>query len=633
MLRLSKLFFIIFITVNFSAEAQYLKDNPRSSNSLLFPINPGTPNSLSGSMGELRSSHFHTGIDIRTGGQEGLAVLAADDGYLSRVKIKPGGYGNTIYIKHPNGHTTVYAHLKSFRPDIAAYVRKQQYEKKTFSIDLYTDKDLFRFSRGDTIAVSGNSGSSGGPHLHFDVRNRNQDLLNPLHYGFKEITDTRPPLAKELALVTTTIESSVNGEFGRIVIPFEYEKNKYFIRDTVNAIGKIGLELFAYDRMTNTRFKTGLNRIEIRVNNSIHMITTIDSWSFSKSRQFYTYINYEALANKGKRFHKLYIDEGNHLPFYSKIINNGYLNIEQGKTYSVEIKIKDSYENESNVNFVINGTTNNAKSFDNTIVPTTSWRLEKNNLILKTNLEDTLRIYTKGKAISLEPLFVKNKHLIYIWELKKGLIDSISINGRTENLNIVALVPTGIDYKLYNPVADVQFAKNTLFSNLFVTLSSKTDTTSGFEIVTIGNSTIPLNKSFTMNYKPSTAPLNKKYWHMYSVWGKSSAFIGGRWKGDQISFKTRSFGNYTLKADSIPPEIKPLTISSDELVFKITDNLSGIKTINMNVNNQWILMNYDPKRNLIWAEKPRADYIYKEALVLKVTDNSGNERIHSTKIQ
>ena len=119
---------------------------------LLFPIKPGIPNTLAGTMGELRSSHFHTGIDVRTGGQEGLQVLAADDGYVSRIAVNPGGYGNAIYIKHPNGHTTVYAHLKLFPPEIEAYVNRQQYAKKTFKIQLYPNAQQFILEQGDFSA-------------------------------------------------------------------------------------------------------------------------------------------------------------------------------------------------------------------------------------------------------------------------------------------------------------------------------------------------------------------------------------------------------------------------------------------------------------------------------------------------
>ncbi len=610
----------------------FISNNTIAQSSLLFPIKPGHTNTLAGTMGELRSSHFHTGIDIRTGGQEGLAVLAADDGYIFRVSVNPRGYGNAVYIKHPNGHTTVYAHLKSFRKDIANYMRSEQYLKQKFKLNAYPTANKFKVSRGDTIALSGNSGSSGGPHLHFDVRNRNQDLLNPLHYGFAEVTDIRPPLAKDLALVTSTINSQVNGEFGRIEIPFEYIKNNYFIRDTINALGRIGLELYAYDRMNNTRFKTGINKIEIKVNNSIKMVTTIETWPFSKSRQFYTYLNYEALANNRKRFHKLYIDDGNHLDFYSNTTDNGYLTIEKDKIYNVDIKLTDSYENESTVHFILKGSSTTINNYKNTAIPKNNWKINKSILIIKTELLDTLLLYKQGKSISIEPSFSNEQNRNYLWNLTDGIIDSISINGTTQALAIKALIPAGVAYKLYNPIADIQFAKSTLFTNLFFTLSSAKDNTTGVEIISIGNPNVPLNKNYAVQFKPLNVPADKSKWRIYAVWGKNASYVGGTWKGNQISFKSRSFGNYTLMADSTPPTIKPLIINNNELVFKITDDLSGISRIKMLVNNQWVLMHYDPKNNLIWAEKPTNNFKYKGKLELVVTDNAGNKKVHSTNI-
>jgi len=597
---------------------------------LLFPVKPGVPNTLAGTMGELRSSHFHTGIDIRTGGQEGLDILAADDGYIFRISANPRGYGNTIYIKHPNGHTTVYAHLKSFRKDIADYVKKEQYAKKKFKLNVFPDGSVFKVKRGDFIALSGNSGSSGGPHLHFDVRNRNQDLLNPLHYGFEEITDIRPPLAKNLALVTSTINSRVNGEFGRIEFPFEYNKNNYFIKDTIYALGRIGLELYAYDRMNNTRFKTGINKFEVKVNGQIHLITTIETWPFSKVRQFYTYVNYEALVNNNKRYHKLYIDKGNALDFYSTTTDNGYLTVKEGETYSVEISLTDSYGNKSKVHFVLSGS-GKSKPSKNTL-RFNPWKVDGHTLTYKIEEHDTLIFYSNGKITERLPSYIKEGNGIYLWNLSKSIPDSIALNGEINRLPIKAYIQVGIAYKFYNPVADIQFAKNTLFSNLYFTFESKVDTLSGVEIITIGNSNIPLNKTYTVKFKPSKTIKNKRIWAVYSVWGKNSSYVGGKWTGNQIGFRSRNFGSYTLLADSIPPTIKPLILNKDKVVFKISDNLSGIAKITMLVNGEWVLMNYDPKKNLIWAEKPNTSFSFKGKIELTVKDNVGNEAVHSTNL-
>ena len=628
--KLFFLFFTLLVFQNSNLQAQPMPDNTMG---LLFPINPGTPNTLAGTMGELRSSHFHTGIDIRTGGQEGLPVLAADDGYIFRVSVNPGGYGNAIYIKHANGHSTVYGHLQSFSKEIANYVRSQQYEKQRFALNVFPTADMFPVKRGDTIALSGNSGSSGGPHLHFDVRNRHQDLLNPLHYGFKEVIDNRAPMAKELALVTSGINSRVAGEFGRLVLPVS-ERNDYYVKDTIEAIGRIGLELYAYDRMDYTRFRTGLNQINVKVNGSQQFSTNIETWPFSKARQFYTYINFEALAKSGQRFHKLYIDEGNKLDFYSATNDNGYLTIEEGKIYTIDITLTDTYENESKVHFIIKGKKDEAiLPIKNTSIPDNSWRIDRNILMMAGTPEDTCVIYTNGNSHTINPAFKTRESSIFLYDLTEGIADSFAIKNRMHKPDIKAYIPAGVEYNLYDPVADIQFEKSSLFANIYLNLEHQTDSITGMDIVTIGNPLEPVNKNFTVNLKPFHIPENKQFYKAYILYGSTPSYIGGEWNEKYITFNTRSFGTYTLLADSIPPSVKPLILNKDEMVFKISDDLSGINSYNMYVNGQWVLMDYDPKKDLIWAEKPNSSFSYRGTIELKITDNTNNKAIYTTEIK
>lgn len=164
----------------------------------LFPIKPEQTNYLSGTMGELRPGHFHAGLDIKTEGRTGLDVYASADGYVSRIRVGPGGYGNCLYINHPNGTTTVYAHLAEFSDDIANYVLNQHYERKTHAMNLFPKKGQFTLKKGDIIAKSGNTGSSSGPHLHFEIRNIDQEVLDPLRIGFDEVVDDISPVAASL---------------------------------------------------------------------------------------------------------------------------------------------------------------------------------------------------------------------------------------------------------------------------------------------------------------------------------------------------------------------------------------------------------------------------------------------------
>src|SRR5687768_17785594 len=196
---------IIAAVCPFFSSAQFSKPEIKfaGEETYLYPIRPGLPGSLAGTMGELRTTHFHSGIDIRTDNIIGLPVLASKSGYISRVTVSPSGYGNVLYITHPNGHTTLYAHLDKFSGALAKFVLEEQYKRKTANVDLFFQPNEFKVTRGDTVALSGNSGSSGGPHLHFDIRDANNYALNPLQVEeFSEIVDNLPPTIEKIALKT-----------------------------------------------------------------------------------------------------------------------------------------------------------------------------------------------------------------------------------------------------------------------------------------------------------------------------------------------------------------------------------------------------------------------------------------------
>lgn len=165
---------IVFVIGSFAQKASFPKGY------FIFPINPGQKNTLAGVLGDLRTNHFHAGIDIRTQQREGLQVLAAADGYISKIKVQTTGYGNVIFIKHPNGMTTVYGHLLSFADPMGSYLREKQYERKTFEIEINPSPEQFPVRKGELIGLSGNTGGSAGPHLHFEIRDSKDNYLNPL---------------------------------------------------------------------------------------------------------------------------------------------------------------------------------------------------------------------------------------------------------------------------------------------------------------------------------------------------------------------------------------------------------------------------------------------------------------------
>ena len=162
------------------------------------PLN--IPMELVANMGEIRSNHWHMGLDIRTQRRENLPVHAAADGYIARVLVEPGGFGQAIYINHPNGLTTLYAHLNSFFPALAQYVKQQQYARESWKVNLHLPPDLFPVKKGQLIALSGNTGGSQGPHVHFEIRDtQTEKCLNPLLFNFP-VADAVAPSILRLAL-------------------------------------------------------------------------------------------------------------------------------------------------------------------------------------------------------------------------------------------------------------------------------------------------------------------------------------------------------------------------------------------------------------------------------------------------
>ena len=172
---------------------------------------------LSGTFAELRSNHFHSGLDIKTKGKVGLKTYASAAGYISRIKISRYGYGKALYITHPNGYTSVYAHLQKFAPNIETYVKKQQYQKETFEIELFPKADELKIAAKEVIAFTGNTGGSGGPHLHFEIRDKQERPMNPMLFGF-DIKDTTKHVVHELFGYPLTEESHINGETTRVKI-------------------------------------------------------------------------------------------------------------------------------------------------------------------------------------------------------------------------------------------------------------------------------------------------------------------------------------------------------------------------------------------------------------------------------
>jgi hypothetical protein len=313
---------------------------------------------LSGTFGELRSNHFHSGLDIKTLHQEGLNVLASSGGYVSRIEIQHFGYGKALYIQHPNGYTTVYGHLKKFSPQIEAYIKKQQYAKETYEIELFPEAGVLKIAKGGLVAFSGNTGGSGGPHLHFEIRDGQQRPMNPRLFGI-EIKDTQAPTINSLFAYTLGEDSNVNGSAQQQRIRLFPLADGSFKTEPINACGNIGFGISTTDKQDGASNNNGVYKIETSLNGDPVFELNFDRFSFAESRHLNQLIDYEYFSKNNSRITKLFLQPNNPLSVYNNVVNEGKLNIRDSLTYLYNIKVLDFEGNQRIIRIQIKGKQNN----------------------------------------------------------------------------------------------------------------------------------------------------------------------------------------------------------------------------------------------------------------------------------
>jgi hypothetical protein len=600
-----------------------------------FPIQPERTNYLAGNMGELRASHFHAGLDIKTNGVEGLNVYAAAEGYLSRIAVSTGGYGNCVYITHPNGTTTVYAHLQNFNKELAKYVLESQYSKKSFRVNLFPERNRFKLKKGEILGFSGNSGSSTGPHLHFEIRDAQQQVLDPLRFGFSEVKDKIAPIAQRIALKTMNIDARVNGEFGRFEFNLEKRGNEFVLTDTIFATGKIGIELWAHDKLDGAANKNGVPYIDLYENNSLLFRQRIDLVSFSMQNNIRVHTNYQAEQETRRRYNKLYVDDGNELDFYKQSEGNGLFMAQTDSIYNFTIELADAYDNQRTINFIVKGVRRSDKLKTKANENGKSYLLD-NTLQLKKQKEGALNkitIYTSAGSRVIEPAYDDATDHIYLIDMSKGVPSSIDYGHGLEELNFVNLVPSNTSLDYQGKDFTIQFTKNSLFDTLYLEAKHELAKNGMSETLQLGPSQIPLQSGVAIELSPIATYDSLERYQVYSLSSSgNSSFVGGDWVNGKIRFSTSSLGTFSLLKDEVKPEINYKPTSNGMVVFTIGDNMSGIEGYEATLNGEWILMRYDPKKNLIWSELLDKTKPISGDFTLEVTDNAGNKNSINLKL-
>ena len=332
-------FFVFLSTYTFSQE------NREIGKPIDFPM------VLSSNFGELRPNHFHSGLDFKTQGVINKKIYSIADGYISRIGVNAGGYGLVLYVDHPSlGYTSVYGHLNKFNIKIASFVKQKQYEKESYTIDLDNIPDsLFVVKKGDIIAYSGNTGSSGGPHLHFEIRETDgQKPIDPLFFYKNEISDNEKPLVKGISIYQLDLESNI------------ILNSKYLPINTINnnkpiiAWGGIGFGINAIDKMTGTTNIYGVKTIDLFCDGQTIFSYSITQIDFETTRMINSLTDYNYWKKNKQYFVKSMIEPGNLL----SIVNHdkvGYVDINEEKIYDMKYVLKDIYNNTTILQFQIQG--------------------------------------------------------------------------------------------------------------------------------------------------------------------------------------------------------------------------------------------------------------------------------------
>ncbi|HEY8401134.1 MAG TPA: M23 family metallopeptidase [Cytophagaceae bacterium] len=624
-LKINLLSFIVSIVATSVIAQEYPKGY------FMFPIKPGQVNYLSGSMGELRSSHFHAGIDIKTDQRTGLPVYAAADGYVSRIKVSSFGYGNVLYITHPNKLVTVYAHLEEFGEEIKKYVLQEQYRQKSFNIELLPAPDMFQVQKGQIIAKSGNSGSSGGPHLHFEIRDEKENVLHPLLFGFTEIKDNIPPVVQKVALTTFNPHSRINQQYGRFEYSLNIAGNKYSVPNTIEAFGQIGIEVMGYDKMNGTHNKYGISCIEVKVNNEEVYYHKLHSFSFAETKCINSHINYETYVNQKERFEKCYIDDCNRLSSYKRNIGDGKISIPDSGLHHVEIRVYDIFNNVSTIQLKIKGVKPVEKPVL-TIPLKEGYRISENTLIMiyKSPASDSAQLMVNNQLHLLSPSYSANGYNVFLYDLRKGLPRLVKIQDRTEEFNFATIVPPKRDIIVKYEDLRIKFADTTLFDTLYLQLKTG-KTPDGKKYFEVGSEHTPLFAPVEIHYYPTDLS-DTLHYRAYFMSGSKPTFIGGNWEKDHFKFHSKFLGKFILEKDTIGPEVKYLGVKGNSVKFNIFDKNSDIDSFTATLNGNWILMNYDHKTKALWSEVPDNTTPLKGNFRLEVKDASGNITVFETVI-
>ena len=299
------------------------------------------PFHLSGTFGEFRS-RFHTGIDFKGG--EGIKIFSIEDGYISRIEVSPYSYGKVVYITHPNGYSSVYAHLSKFSPDIEEYIKSEQYRSKSFTVKKFPKKDKIQIKRGELLGYSGNTGRSFGAHLHFEIRDtKSQKIINPMLFGL-------PILDRSEPIINSILIYFENGKKELKKVK-KLSNDQYSLENNLIVTEPFNIAVSTIDILDAAPNKCGVYSIELYVNDSLFFFNEMTTFSFGETKYINSHIDYEYYKNNNIKMQKCFLDLNNKISTNKKHTSHPIGTFLKDGTHKITLIVKDSYQNTSSLEF------------------------------------------------------------------------------------------------------------------------------------------------------------------------------------------------------------------------------------------------------------------------------------------
>lgn len=544
---------------------------------------------LSGNFGEIRTNHFHSGIDFKTEGRTGIPVYAVADGWLSRIRIGAYGFGYALYLDHPSGHTSVYAHLDRFAPRLDSLSKAFQYAVESFEIDTMLPSGTFSIKKGEVIAYSGNTGSSAGPHLHFEIRDsKSEDIIDPLFWYDTHIPDNKPPRIQQVVLFALNDKGVIQGGRKRHSVATKLSGNVWVLKDSFPAAyGTLGLGLKAYDYMDNTTNIYGVWQIRLYKNDSLLYARQMNQFAFADTRYVNAMIDYADFQKNNSivmRTHRLPGDQWPNVMTF----NNGLFTLSDGEKATFRYELSDRKGNKATLSF---GLTGKALPLPKQQTGSQAGAVTGSLSVAETGSASTGQFMAWNRA--------------NVWE---------SNNVRLE-------LPKGTLYE------DIRFT------------AARRKGSSHADIIRLHSTETPLHTAATLIIRLTNDTLRTKSQYFLAKQNKAGKWVnagGWSYQNGSIRASIKDFGTYTVLTDATPPKITP--VNSENAVknrlfrIRIADDASGVASWKGTIDGKWVLFTFN-------ANNGELRYAFdttrlkgnngNHVLELKVTDACGNTAVYT----